>query len=268
MKPLHILLGGSILGALQISNAAAEPSADDLAKQLANPVAALISVPFQYNYDENIGPDDKGTRHTLNIQPVIPMSLSEDWNLISRTVLPVIDQTDIAPGSGNQTGTGDTVQSLFVSPKAPSESGWIWGVGAAMLLPTASEDLLGSDQWGLGPTAVALRQAGPWTYGALVNHVERVAGDRDKARVSSTFLQPFLVRAFPGGVSMALNTESTYDWKGREAGVPINLQLNKVTRIGDQMVQFGAGLRYWAESTENGPEGLGFRLTMVLLYPK
>ncbi|WP_010483546.1 hypothetical protein [Pseudomonas sp. S9] len=266
---MHKSLPAFGLLAMSLTSVAEEQrSADDLAKQLANPVAALISVPFQYNYDENIGPDDKGSRHTLNIQPVIPVSISDDWNLISRTILPLIDQTDIAPGTGNQTGTGDTVQSLFFSPKAPTESGWIWGVGPAMLLPTGSDDLLSSNQWGLGPTGVVLRQSGHWTYGALVNHIEHVSGDRDPARVSSTFLQPFLVRAFPGGITLGLNTESTYDWDGNEGSVPVNLQLNKVTKLGDQMVQFGAGVRYWAESTESGPEGLAFRLNLVLLYPK
>jgi len=244
------------------------PSAAELAKQLSNPIAALISVPFQLNYDSDIGPADDGDRVTLNIQPVVPLELNEDWNLISRTILPLVDQQDIFPGAGSQSGTGDVVQSLFFSPKEPSAGGWIWGIGPVLLLPTGSDDLLTADKTGIGPTAVALKQDGPWTYGALVNHIESVAGDDDRADISATFLQPFLTYGTPEGITYALNLESTYDWDAEQASVPVNLQVNKVSRIGGQMIQFGGGVRYWADSPEGGPEGWGLRLNFVLLYPR
>ena len=107
--------------------------ADALAKKLSNPVAALISVPFQYNYSQTYG--DDGYQNQLNIQPVIPVSVSEDWNLISRTILPVIQQSAVIPGE-SQFGLGDTTQSVFFSPKNPTQSGLIWGVGPALLIPT------------------------------------------------------------------------------------------------------------------------------------
>lgn len=256
------------LAALTAKPAGAAEDAAELAKKLSNPVAALISVPFQLNYDQDIGPAEDGERWLLNVQPVIPVSLNDDWNVISRTILPLVHQDDLAPGAGSQTGLGDIVQSVFFSPKAPTESGWIWGAGPVLLLPTATDDLLGADQWGIGPTAVVLKQANGWTYGALANHLWSVAGDDDRGDINATFVQPFLSFTTPTAWTYALNTEATYDWEGDELSLPVNATVSKVTRIGTQLVSIGGGLRYWADSPPNGPEGLGARFFVTLLFPK
>jgi hypothetical protein len=154
-------------------------NADELAKQLSNPVSSLTSVPFQFNYDDGFGPPGDGDRFLLNVQPVIPASIGEHWNLISRTILPMVSQDDVVPGTGGQSGLGDLTQSLFFSPKAQIASGWTWGVGPALLVPTATDDLLGSEKWGAGPTAVVLKQsARGWTHGALVNQRESPGGQQ------------------------------------------------------------------------------------------
>ncbi len=240
----------------------------ELAKKLSNPVAALISVPLQLNYDQDIGPAEDGERWLLNVQPVIPMELDKDWNIISRTIMPVVYQDDIAPGTGSQFGIGDILQTVFFSPKAPTSSGWIWGAGPVFLLPTGSDDLLTADQLGAGPTVLVLKQENGWTYGALANHIWSVAGDDDRGDVNATFLQPFLSYSTPTAWTYALNTESTYDWENEQWSVPINVTVSKVTRMGSQLVSIGGGLRYWADSPDNGPEGVGMRLSFTLLFPK
>lgn len=166
-------------------------------------------MPTQINYDAGFGTAD-GWRLTTNIQPVIPISISEEWNLISRTIVPVIAQSDTEGASGDQFGLGDVVQSAFFSPKAPTEAGIIWSAGPVFLVPTATDDLLGSGKIGIGPTAVALTQQGPWTLGFLGNHLWSVAGEGGRSDVNQSFLQPFLAYNAPGGWTFGLNSESTY----------------------------------------------------------
>lgn len=245
----------------------AEGEADELAKQLANPVAALSSLPFQFNYDTNIGPDDDGRRVTLNIQPVVPFELNDRWNLISRTILPVIDQKDIFPGAGSQTGLGDTVQSLFFSPR-PAPGGAIWGVGPVFLLPTATDDLLGTEKWGAGPTGVLLKQTGPLTYGILANHIESFAGASSRADVSATYFNPFLSTRFEGGWTLGTQLEHTLDHENDADTGQVSVFLSKVTQVGPQMVSFGVIPKYWYKDSASSPEGFALRLNVTLLFPR
>ncbi len=266
--PVRSIVFAGVACAISAAPAFAEDDAAELAKKLSNPVAALISVPLQLNYDENLGTADEGERWSLNVQPVVPISLDAEWNLISRTILPLVSQKGIYPGNQDQSGIGDIVQSVFFSPKAPTASGWIWGAGPVLLLPTGSDPLLTADQWGAGPTGVALKQQGPWTYGVLANHLWSFGGNARRADINATFMQPFVSFATPAAWTFGLNTESTYDWENSQWSLPLNATVSKVTKLGSQLVSIGGGLRYWLESPEAGAEGFGFRLSFTLLFPK
>ncbi len=247
-----------------------------LAKKLSNPVAALISVPFQNNFDFGGGHDNEGFKYTLNIQPVVPITLSADWNVISRTIVPITYQKDILPpavtpdGEINkdkeQFGLGDTVQSLFLSLV---ESPIIWGLGPVFLVPTATDKVLGSEKFGIGPTGVALNQQGPWTYGALVNHIWSFAGDGDREDVSLTLLQPFVAFNTPNAWTFSLQTEATRNWKADKDKwtVPIGAFASKLVDIGGQKISFQGGPRYYAAGPSTAPDW-GLRFAVTFLFPK
>lgn len=247
---------------------AAQDSGDsqaELAKKLSNPVASLISVPIQNNWDFGIGPAD-AMKYTANIQPVIPVSISEDWNVIIRTILPVI-YAESPTGGGSTSGLGDTTQSFFFSPKNPTKHGWIWGAGPVFYWPTSTDDVLGPGKVGAGPTAVLLRQEHGWTYGILANHLWSFAGQGDTPDINATFLQPFLAFTTKTYTTFTLNTESTYDWENEEWTVPLNLMVSQLVKIGKMPVQFQIGGRYYAERPMNGPDW-GLRFAVTFLFPK
>lgn len=260
----------SVLAAASLAAApvGAQPSSEELAKKLSNPVAALISVPIQVNYDDEIGKAELGKKWTINVQPVIPIEINTHWNVISRTIVPLVSQTDIFAGSGRQSGLGDVVQSLFFSPKAPTAGGWIWGAGPVFLLPTGTDDLLSGGKWGAGPTAVVLRQKDGWTFGALGNHIWSFAGDSARSPISATFVQPFVSFTTKTATTYGLNTESTYDWKSSRWTVPLNASVSQVLRVGDQLISVAGGLRYWGQAPDSAPSGWGARVVVTLLFPK
>jgi hypothetical protein len=177
---------------------------------------------------------------------VIPISLSEDWNVISRTILPYVyqeSQFDEAVFGKSQSGLADTIQSFFSSPVNPTKGGWIWGAGPVLQLPTATDDLLGEEKWGAGPTAVILKQQGPWSYGVLANHIWSFAGEDSRADVNRTFLQPFVSYTTKTFTTFGVNSESTYDWDRSQWNVPITGVVQQLLKIGKQPVAFQLGGR-------------------------
>ena len=271
-----LLFAAAALRAAETDAAAAGgDDSEKLAKQLSNPVAALISVPLQSNWDFGAGPTGGGVKYTLNIQPVIPISISKDWNIISRTILPIIDQHGIVPSFNaggayigtSQSGLGDITQSFFFSPKVPGENGIIWGVGPVFLIPTATNYFLGAGEWGIGPTFVVLKQTHGFTFGVLANQINSFAStNKNPSTVSSLFLQPFLSYTTKKATSFTLNTESTYNWNAHQWTVPLNLMIAQVVKFGKQPVQFQIGGRYYAEKPTGGPDW-GLRFTVTFLFP-
>lgn len=240
----------------------------ELATQLANPLAKLISIPVQGNYNSGYGPLEDGEQVLTNLQPVIPFSLNEDWNIISRTILPIVWQTDMFPGAGTQFGLGNTTQSFFLSP-AKTVNGITWGVGPVLYVPTATDELLGPDTFGAGPTAVALWQGSGWTIGMLANQIWSITGDEED-EINASYLQPFLSYTTKDAWTFTLNTESTYNWIEDEWSVPVNFVVSKLVRIDGKLpVSFFGGVRYWVDTPEDvGPEGWGARFGFTVLLPK
>ena len=242
---------------------AAADQATDLAKQQQNPISSLISVPLQANWDFGLG-DRDATGTLFNFQPVMPFPVSRSTNLILRVILPLTSQ----PGSGEArvNGTGDIVMTAFFSP---AKSGRVtWGVGPVFLLPTATNNALGSEKFGVGPSAVVLTQPGPWTIGLLFNHIWSTSGASDREDVNSTFLQPFVNFNLGNGLAVGAVFEATANWKADEPWTaPLVFTVSKVARLGNRPVNFVAGAGPTVASPEGGSTWR-FRVMAVFLFPR
>lgn len=243
----------------------AQESTEELAKKLSNPISNLISVPFQNNTDYGIG-QYNGSRNTMNIQPVIPFSLKK-MNMIIRWVQPWVTQYNITGENEKQNGLADAIVSAFFSP-ANSKNGFTWGAGPVFLVPDATDELLGSKKFGIGPTVVALKQAQGLTFGALANQIWSVAGSDNGANINQLFLQPFLVYNWKSGAGVGLNFEMTQNWDASTTILWFNPNISGVTSLGKQKTQFSIGPRFNLIAPSEAKADWGWRAAVVFLFPK
>jgi hypothetical protein len=188
----------------------------ELAKKLSNPISDLVSLPFQLNWEQGVGPNDQ-TRFILNVQPVVPFSLNADWNMIARVILPLVSQPPLVADGTPEFGISDVLASVFFSP---AKGSIVWGVGPAISLPSTTIPTLGTEKWSAGPTAVVLKQSGPWTYGALWNQIWSFSGNSQRDSVNQMFLQPFLAYTTATAVTINLQSESTANWNAAAGQKP------------------------------------------------
>jgi hypothetical protein len=252
------------------ASASGEEEATKLAKETQNPVANLISVPFQNNFNFNTGTRD-ATQWVLNVQPVIPVPITDNWNLITRTIMPIINQPELF-SKGPRTeafGLGDINPTLFLSPAKPGE--FIWGVGPSLTLPTASVSRLGSGRWSAGPAAVGLFMEGPWVVGALANQQWDFAGWSNK-HVNAFLLQPFVNYNLAGGWYLASAPIITADFSASGDNhwtVPVGGGGGKLWRLGKVGLPVNTQLQafYNAETPEFGPDWQ-LRAQLQFLFPR
>jgi hypothetical protein len=243
MRTIWVVVGSiATLLALRAPAAAAEAEGEkggeqgeapgDLAKAVQNPIADLISVPFQNNTSYNIGPNQRAS-NTLNIQPVIPVHLSDRILLVTRTILPITYQPDLTSTGGGTSGVSDLSSSFFLSPAKPGKI--MWGVGPIVVLPTATQRAVGTGRWSAGPTAVALMQPGDWTFGVLVNQAWSFAGPANRANVSAMTVQYFINYNLPDAWYLSSSPILTFNWKAsssEEWVVPVGGGVGKIFKLG------------------------------------
>jgi hypothetical protein len=256
--------------AQQPSTAAAPAQGDsteDLQKATQNPVASLITVPIQNNSNFGVDPYDR-TQDVLDIQPVIPVNISQNWMLITRVIQPIVWQPYPNATTGGEYGLGDMNPTFFLSPSKPGKV--IWGIGPAFLIPTATNSILGQGKFGIGPSAVGLIQPGPWTIGILVNNVWSVAGSSNRPDVNQMTLQYFINYNLPKGYYLSSAPIVTANWELSQPNrwtVPAGGGVGRIMRIGFQPVNISAQF-YGNPVRPPGTSPWGMRLAIAFLFPK
>lgn len=241
-----------------------EVSSKDIAKKLINPMSQLVSIPIQNNVDFGIG-EINGTRNTTSIQPVIPVKLSEKWNLITRVVLPVVLQYNITGVGESQKGLSDTDISIFFNHNSKNKEGIIWGFGPVISAPTGTNTFLSTKKWSTGPSIVGVYDKNNWILGVMINQIWSFAGDKNRDDVNQMFVEPFASYQWDSGTSLSVIGEYTQDWKHDTNNMTLQASLGGITSIGKQKIQISFGPRI----TLFGPSSVrsNFGITGGLSFP-
>ncbi|MGO4523650.1 hypothetical protein AB4097_02165 [Microvirga sp. 2MCAF35] len=245
-----------------------EASAGDLAKAAQNPIADMISLPFQNNFNFNVGPHEQ-LQNILNIQPVIPIHLDQDWNLITRWITPVISQPPLTIPGDREFGLGDINPSFFFSPKQPTH-GLTWGIGPTFVFPSGTDRTLTQGKYSIGPTFVAVVDKGPWLFGVLINNVWSFAGRSNRPDVNQMLVQPFVNYNFPGGWYLTSAPVITANWeadRGERWTVPVGGGFGRVFKIDKQPVNAQLSAYYNVASPTAGADWQ-LRAELTFLFPE
>ena len=266
-KNLLPLLSTIILTLVWSATTAFGGANEDLAKKTQNPVSDLISVPFQNNLNFGLGPHNR-VQNILNVQPVVPFKLTEDLNLITRTIMPIIKQPDLRTTSDDTWGIGDINTSIFFSPTNSGQV--IWGLGPILQFPTATDEVLGTRKWAAGPTGVALTMQGPWVAGAITSQIWSYAGNGDRDKVSAFVFNYFINYNFEGGFYLTSSPIVTANWEadsGNKWVIPFGGGMGKIFRIGKLPINAQTQAFYNVEQTTLGPDWT-LRFQLSFLFPK
>ena len=264
---LKLFLSITFLLSSLVVSAQEEPkagtSAQELADKMANPVASLISVPLQNNLTYGIGPYN-GIKYQINIQPVVPFKLSENLNLITRYILPVVDQQDVTGENTHEFGLSDATVTAFFAPKT---KGIIFGVGPAFLVPTATEKFLGTEKFGIGPSVLVMHQGKGLSIGFLANQIWSVAGANDRADFNQFYTQLFLTHSYKSGASLGITSEITQNWQGNSSLITVSPNVGAITKLGNQTMQFAFMPLIPVVGHSNIRPDWGLRAVVAFIFP-
>jgi hypothetical protein len=262
--PLAIAL--SLLATtVRAQSAEPDPAPGDLARQLQNPVANLITVPIESNWEFGIGPA-RSTDYFGAIKPVIPFPLGANWHVITRTILPFSYSVLLDRGASGHVGVGDAVMTAYLSP-TKSARGWSWGLGPGLVLPSATDDGLGSGKWSAGPTGAVIKQRGPWTFIALVGQAWSFAGRDNRERVNTTVLQPSLAYTTERDTTLGIGISSAYNWTADLWALPLEVSASQLLHVSSRAMSLGLTVRSHLDRPESGPNW-GLVFTAAFLFPK